>query len=88
MCVCLLEANFQPDFEKEHRSHLALKCFSVAHSPDSLPNFFYCLHFEAQLGPSGKSLMETAMNLRLGIQMDEAVFCGFKVVKTKWSSKW
>lgn len=80
--------DFQPDFEKEHRSHLALKCPSDAHSQDSFLNFFHCLHSEAHLSPSGKSLTGTDIDLRPGIQMTETIFCGFKVVKNKWSCKW
>lgn len=80
--------DFQPDFEKEHRSLLALKCPSDTHSRDSFPNFFHCLHFKAHLRPSGKSLTVTDINLRLGIQMAEAIFCRLKVVKTKWICKW
>lgn len=40
------------------------------------------------LNPSGKSLTGTDIELRLGIQMTEAIFCGFKVVKNKWICKW
>lgn len=71
--------DFQPDFEKEHRSHLALKFPRDAYSQDSFPNFFYCLHFEAHLSPTGKPLTGANIDLRLGVQMAEAIFCGFKV---------
>lgn len=71
--------DFQPDLEEEHRSHFSLKSSSDAHSQDSFPNFFHCLHFEAHLGPTGKSF---TMGLsKLGVQMAEAMFYGFKVVK-------
>lgn len=88
MYVFLLETVFQPDFEKEVGSHLDLKCPCDVHSQDSLPNFFCCLHFKADLSPSGKSLTGTDIDLRFGIQMAEAILCGLKVVKNNGRCKW
>lgn len=90
MCVFsyLKLFDFQPDFEKERRSYLALKHLSDVHSQDRFPNFFHCLQFEAHLSLSGKTLTGTDIDLRLGVQMAEAIFSGLKVVKNKWSCKW
>lgn len=88
--VCFLTWNsvFQPDFEKEDRSHLDLKFPYDARFQDSFPNFSCCLHFKADLSPSGKSLIGTGIDLRFGIQMAEAILCGLKVVKNNGSCKW
>lgn len=87
--VCFLTCNsvFQSDFEKEDKSHLDEHPCD-AHSQDSFPNFFCCLHFKADLSRSGKSLTGTDIDLRFGIQMAEAILCGFQVVKNHGSCKW
>lgn len=82
MYIFLLEALcFSAWLRKEDRSHLVLKCPCDTHSQDNFPDFFCCLHFKADLSPSGKSLTGTDIDLRFGIQMAEATLCGFKVVK-------